>query len=373
MSTKKKHILKDIFDSRMAVPNFKLVDMPLKNIVIFHDTKDHDSVKNLKDLENAVRFIEEDYDISFIEIASEKITINLLNNFDFIIVCGNMGSNIDKLLRSIKNLKIPKGIIIFNDNLVKNKKVINFYEVVWFFDFELAKQLKHPRKFHAFLGGDADHPKNIPNWDHKYYGYQIRKGLNSVVKDDTRISQRLYSDVRFKVGKDSFYNSKFQIIGKDTFVEIGSYCSLGNNVKLYTTNHDVNFASTQGYVYRKYFKTDHPGENQSNPTASRTKGPILIKNDVWIGDDVKIMSGVSIGNGACIAAGSIVTKNVGDYEIVGGAPARFLKYRFTENVITFFKEVKWWNWTDRKIKNNEHFFNINFNESINIKNFKIEA
>jgi acetyltransferase-like isoleucine patch superfamily enzyme len=126
-------------------------------------------------------------------------------------------------------------------------------------------------------------------------------------------------------------------------------------------------------LYRKYFKTDHPGENQSNPSISRTKGPIIIKNDVWIGDDVKIMSGVTIGNGACIAAGSIVTNDISDFEIVGGVPARLLKYRFSDEIMSFLKAIEWWDWSDKKIKNNKHFFNLNLNEPIDIKNFKINT
>jgi len=364
--------LKELFSLRKVSTNYISVDKPLKNIVILHNTKNPISNHNLKNLESAINFIKEDYDFSFMDIAVKKITSNQLNKFDFIIVNGSLCSTIDDCIKSLNGLAVPKGIIISKDNSNTTKKVISFYDVVWYFDFMYAKQLRHPRKFHAFKNDKSiEQQRSTPNWDHKYYGGQIKKGLSSVVKDTTRTSKRLYSDERLKVGKDSFYNSKFQIFGKDTYVEIGSYCSIGNNVKLYTTNHDVNFPTTQGYLYRKYFKTDHPGENKVNPSMSRTKGAILIKNDVWIGDDVKIMSGVSIGNGACIAAGSVVTSNVGDFEIVGGVPARLLKHRFPEEVRTFLNHIKWWDWSDKKIENNKQFFNLNLNESKNIKSFKI--
>lgn len=365
--------LKDIFSFSKVVSNFNLVDKPLHNILILHDSTNSIYEKSLNDLKRAVSFLLEDYDFSFIDIQAQKITTEELKKHDFIIVNESLSSNDSRFKKSLRGIAVPKGIMIRDSKLKESSTELNFYEVVWFFNFEFAKQLKHPRKFHAFKDEAVEYQLNTPNWDHKYYGSQIKKGLISVVKDDTRTSKRFYSDERFKVGKDSFYNSNFQIIGKDAFVEIGSYCSLGNNIKLYTTNHDVNFPSTQGYLYRKYFKTDHPGENQSNPSISRTKGPIIIKNDVWIGDDVKIMSGVTIGNGACIAAGSIVTNDISDFEIVGGVPARLLKYRFSDEIMSFLKAIEWWDWSDKKIKNNKHFFDLNLNEPIDIKNFKINT
>lgn len=64
-----------------------------------------------------------------------------------------------------------------------------------------------------------------------------------------------------------------------------------------------------------------------------TKGPIIVEDDVWIGNNAIILSGITIGKGAIVAAGSVVTKNVEPYSIVGGNPAQLIKYRFSEEVI----------------------------------------
>ena len=70
---------------------------------------------------------------------------------------------------------------------------------------------------------------------------------------------------------------------------------------------------------------------------------------MWIGANVTVMSGINIGDGAVIANNSHVVKNVEPYSIVGGNPAKFIKYRFTPEQIEKLLEIKWWNWDDEKI------------------------
>src|SRR5690606_6383856 len=69
----------------------------------------------------------------------------------------------------------------------------------------------------------------------------------------------------------------------------------------------------------------------------------IIGNDVWIGANAIIKSGISIGDGAIIASGAVVTKNVEPFSVVGGVPAKHLKYRFNPDQISFLKDFKWWN------------------------------
>jgi acetyltransferase-like isoleucine patch superfamily enzyme len=80
-----------------------------------------------------------------------------------------------------------------------------------------------------------------------------------------------------------------------------------------------------------------------------TKGDVIIGNDVWIGEGAKIMAGVIIGDGAVIANNSHVVKNVAPYSVVGGNPAKHIKYRFTEAQINQLLQIKWWNWDDENI------------------------
>jgi serine acetyltransferase len=81
-----------------------------------------------------------------------------------------------------------------------------------------------------------------------------------------------------------------------------------------------------------------------------------VGNDVWIGSGAIILDGISIGDGAIIGAGSVVTKDVPDYAIVAGTPAKVLKFRFTEKEILFLKNYKWWDKDINWIKENWKYF-----------------
>lgn len=83
---------------------------------------------------------------------------------------------------------------------------------------------------------------------------------------------------------------------------------------------------------------------------------INIGNDVWIGTNASILSGVTIGNGVVIGAGSVVTKDVPNYAIVAGSPARIIKYRFSEEIIQLLNEVCWWDLPISVIKENIDLF-----------------
>ena len=96
-----------------------------------------------------------------------------------------------------------------------------------------------------------------------------------------------------------------------------------------------------------------------------TKGNVIIKNDVWIGMNSIILSGVTIGNGAVIAAGSVVTKDIPDYAVAAGNPARVIKYRFTQETIDLLLNTKWWEQNPSWIINN-----IDILESRNIELLK---
>ena len=127
---------------------------------------------------------------------------------------------------------------------------------------------------------------------------------------------------------------------------VGNFCSISTNVKIYLGgNHRTDWVTTFpfGHIHQHAFnKFDGVG----HPT---TKGDVTIGNDVWISADVTIMSGVTIGDGAVIANGSHVVKNVEPYSIVGGNPAKFIKYRFTSEQIEQLLKIQWWNWEDEKI------------------------
>jgi len=127
---------------------------------------------------------------------------------------------------------------------------------------------------------------------------------------------------------------------------VGNFCSIAGNVTIYLGgNHVSSFITTFpfGCCNRDIF------DKCNNPMHPTTRGDVIIGNDVWICDNVTIMSGVKIGDGAIIANNSHVVKNVEPYTMVGGNPAKLIKYRFTPEQIEKLLEIKWWYWDDDKI------------------------
>lgn len=107
-------------------------------------------------------------------------------------------------------------------------------------------------------------------------------------------------------------------------VYIGNFCSIASNVVFLINNeHRLDHIST--YPFMNKIVT---GESEAI-----SKGDIVVDDDVWIGNDVKVTSGVHIGQGAVIGTGAIVTKDVPPYAIVGGIPAKVIRYRFAESTI----------------------------------------
>ena len=127
---------------------------------------------------------------------------------------------------------------------------------------------------------------------------------------------------------------------------IGNFCSIASNVNIYLGgNHRTDWITTYpfGHINQDKF-TEFNGIGHPS-----TKGDVIIDNDVWIGSNVTIMSGVTIGDGVVIANNSHVVKNAEPYSLIGGNPAKFIKYRFTTEQIEKLLEIKWWFWDDEKI------------------------
>jgi len=139
----------------------------------------------------------------------------------------------------------------------------------------------------------------------------------------------------------------------DADLFVGKFTSIAADVTMYLDNgngHDATFIST--YPFGQLYTDRFP--NVVNKSRN-SNGNIVIGSDVWIGENVVIMSGVTIGHGAIIANNSHVVKNVQPYSIVGGNPAKHIKYRFTKEQIEKLLQIQWWNWTDDKINEKMQF------------------
>lgn len=287
-------------------------------------------------------------------------------------------TNIDDSAEIIKNLKSKNITVLEYTNQKELSKLINQAKTVYI-PCELngggERAVLEARKCGANVVTEEDNPKlkellNSPIWDEKHYGNQIKNGIEQFLgfTDKTSKTNLIISTDRIKAGNFSFHNGHFSHKG-DEALTIGSYCALGKNISIITSNHDTNFISISGYIFRRFFNTNHPGEINITKTLERSKGPITIGNDVWIGDDVKILSGVTIQDGAIIKAGSIVSKNVGAYEIHVGIPNKKIKMRFNKEIVQLLLELKWWNWSEKLIKKNKKLFSMNLNQ-VSVKEVK---
>ena len=126
------------------------------------------------------------------------------------------------------------------------------------------------------------------------------------------------------VGKETYGGIYFITLDDQHKLMVGSYCSIAPNVVfLLSADHYSNHISSFP------FKVKIIGE----AVEGVSKGDIIVDDDVWIGYGATIMSGVHIGQGAVVAAGAVVTKDVPPYAIVGGVPAKVIKYRFEPEMI----------------------------------------
>lgn len=127
---------------------------------------------------------------------------------------------------------------------------------------------------------------------------------------------------------------------------IGRYTSIAPGVVAGDGNHPVDWLSTHPFQYgeSKLFKSWSKHEKFDFTKPGRGQGgSITIGNDVWIGANAIILRGVTIGDGAVVAAGAVVTKDVPPYAIVGGCPARLIRFRFEKRIIDKLMDLKWWN------------------------------
>lgn len=129
---------------------------------------------------------------------------------------------------------------------------------------------------------------------------------------------------------------------------IGKYCSIAHNVNFIVDGGFHTLSEITNYPHINNQTSEEELVELRN--AIFQKEGINVGNDVWLGLNSIIMPGIKIGNGVTVAAGSVVTKDVPDYVLVGGNPAKIIKMKHTEKEIEQLLHIAWWNWSGEKIK-----------------------
>ncbi|MBG1233369.1 DapH/DapD/GlmU-related protein [Aestuariivirga litoralis] len=127
------------------------------------------------------------------------------------------------------------------------------------------------------------------------------------------------------------------------YTDIGKFCAIAANARINALGHPMDRVSQHKITYRpnEYFL--YAKVDKDFREARRTKR-VSIGHDVWIGHGAIVMPGISIGHGAVVAAGAVVTKDVAAYEIVGGVPAKRIKWRFEKPIRERIEKLAWWDW-----------------------------
>lgn len=173
--------------------------------------------------------------------------------------------------------------------------------------------------------------------------------MSSVTNCKFGVFNTIYNDVSL----NNVNLGDFTYIAEDTKISrtsIGKFCSIGSDCKIglgkhpakdFVSTHPI-FFSTLKQAQITFADRDYFEEFEN----------IEIGNDVWIGANVIVVDGVKIGDGVIVAAGSVITKNIPPYTIVGGVPAKIIRYRFEKEEIEKLLKLKWWDMDVKYLKNN---------------------
>ncbi|ALR20659.1 hypothetical protein ATN00_10450 [Sphingobium baderi] len=134
---------------------------------------------------------------------------------------------------------------------------------------------------------------------------------------------------------------------------VGRYCSIAPYSRLIGNELPLDRISTHPFACREYY-TRWMGrtfevEAEVPPFENTIRGPLVIQDDAWIGNATLLRGGVTIGYGAVVAAGAVVVRDVPPFAIVGGSPAKVIKYRFDEATIARILDMAWWRYHVRDL------------------------
>ena len=153
----------------------------------------------------------------------------------------------------------------------------------------------------------------------------------------TTLSETIFRDYSYIVSESSI-----------AFAEIGKFCSIARQTRINPGNHPTWKAAQHHFSYRT--RSYELGDEDDHDFIQwRRDHHVRFGHDVWVGHGAVILPGVTIGTGAVVAAGAVVSKDVPEFTIVGGVPAKPIKERFPRAVQEGIKKIAWWDWTHEQL------------------------
>jgi acetyltransferase-like isoleucine patch superfamily enzyme len=148
---------------------------------------------------------------------------------------------------------------------------------------------------------------------------------------------------QYAIGRGSYGGLNVVSFGEGATLKMGAFCSIAAGVQVFL-----------GGEHRVDWVTTYPFSALRRPHAwisghPKTRGDVVIGNDVWVGREALILSGVTIGDGAVIGARAVVARDVAPYAIVAGNPANFVRSRFSPEVVDRLLAIRWWDLPESKL------------------------
>lgn len=182
--------------------------------------------------------------------------------------------------------------------------------------------------------------------------YRVFKRKEQMVSITAYLGDNVHLEGRNSLGEKSVLENC--VIGYGSYIgdrvdvsgcKLGRFCCIGPDVKRIKGTHPIDYVS----MHPAFYRAKHPcgvsfvtKDKYSDYRTAEKNYNIVIGSDVWIGTSALLVDGITIGNGAVILAGAVVTKDVPDYAIVGGVPAKVIRYRFSDEQIARLNEIRWW-------------------------------
>ena len=170
-----------------------------------------------------------------------------------------------------------------------------------------------------------------------------RKAIKALPKLHQRTTRLRNALPNYEIGGGTYGMPQVSDLQEGSTLRIGCYTSIASGVQILL-----------GGLHRLDWVTTYPFPAFVDDLAhikdyGGTRGDVVIGSDCWICTDALILSGVTIGHGAVVAAGAVVTRDVPPYAVVGGNPARFIRWRFPEATCQALLAIAWWDWPEAEI------------------------